>query len=295
METTRSDEGLALLGVLLVLTVLTLLAMSLTNAARQEIVSSSDRWRRAEAEALAEAALHRAIFGLIDPLPGSAWRPDGAERSFTFVDREILIRISDETAKIDLNAADVTLLANLFKAVGLEDEEADALADRIADWRDADDLVRLNGAEARAYRAEGLHVEPRNAPFETIDEVRRVMGMSHALYDCIKPALTVYSGRARVNFRAAPPLVRKALGLLEQESNPPDEGIASSTPFGPALAGRALAITVEVPVEGVAPLRRHTIVRLTGNARDPFWVHAQSDTASDDSEDRFCELLRDEV
>ena len=67
------------------------------------------------------------------------------------------------------------------------------------DWRDADDLRRPNGAEAADYQGTGSKVVPANAPFETIGEVARVLGMTPAIYSRIVGSVTVYSRQAGVN------------------------------------------------------------------------------------------------
>ena len=65
----------------------------------------------------------------------------------------IVARATDETAKIDLNAAGEVLLRGLFTSVGGADPDlALRLVDAVMDWRDADDLRRPNGAEAAELR-----------------------------------------------------------------------------------------------------------------------------------------------
>ena len=73
------------------------------------------------------------------------------------------------------------------------------IADAIQDWRDADDLTRPNGAEEADYRAAGLKYKPANAPFETVSELARVMGVTPAIYARVADSLTVYSRQAGIN------------------------------------------------------------------------------------------------
>ena len=53
----------------------------------------------------------------------------------------------DELGKIDLNAADETLLTRLFTSVGLDAQAASSLVEKILDWRSPADLKGLNGAD----------------------------------------------------------------------------------------------------------------------------------------------------
>ena len=55
-----------------------------------------------------------------------------------------------------------------------------ALLNRLHDYQDADDLYRLNSAEADGYRQAGIP-PPSNRPLATPMELRRVMGWRRAL------------------------------------------------------------------------------------------------------------------
>ncbi len=45
----------------------------------------------------------------------------------------------------------------------------------------------------------GLDYEPTNKPFESVDELRLVLGMKETIFDRISPSLTVYSKHGGVN------------------------------------------------------------------------------------------------
>jgi general secretion pathway protein K len=81
----------------------------------------------------------------------------------------------------------------LQAAGGLDADAAARMVDVIDDWKDADDLKRPNGAEAPEYQAAGLTYKPANAPFESVAELQRVLGMTPALYAAIANDLTVFS------------------------------------------------------------------------------------------------------
>ena len=86
-----------------------------------------------------------------------------------------------------------------------------ALVDAIADFRDKDDLKRLNGAEDSAYSAAGREYGPKNSRFETVDELRRVLGVTPDMYARLAPLVTVYSGRRGFNPVTAPHALLLAL------------------------------------------------------------------------------------
>jgi general secretion pathway protein K len=229
---------------------------------------------------------------LLDPSPERRWRVDGTPIDVTFAGRILRVAIQDERGRIDLNTAPDELLAGLFRnAGGLSQDAADALVDRVADWRDPDDLRRLNGAEAADYRQAGRAYLPRNAPFQSVDELMLVLGVTPDLFRRVRPALTVHAHTTNIDPLVAP---REALAALpgitpdrieavlrEREGNGAGgSGAATASGTGvigatdTMLAGRAFSITVEVPLPGGdAPYRRTAIVRMTGDPRMPYWVH----------------------
>jgi type II secretory pathway component PulK len=87
---------------------------------------------------------------------------------------------------------------------------ADKLAQAMMDWRDQDDLPRINGGERDQYIDAGAAILPPNRPFATIDELRHVMGMTREVFAEMRPYLTMVSS-GRINVNAAPEPVLQAL------------------------------------------------------------------------------------
>src|SRR5207244_1540741 len=86
-------------------------------------------------------------------------------------------------------------------------------------------------AEAPEYEAAGLTHGPANKLFESVRELRRVLGVTDALYACVKADVTIYSQRAGVDLDAASPLVRRAAGLDGGARPEGDRGAVSAAPF----------------------------------------------------------------
>ena len=206
-----AQRGLALVAVLWVLVLLALVAASFSRTTRTEINLARNLVENAQAEALADAGVHLAILALLDPDPAKRPRADGTPFQVMFGGAEITVSVQDEGGKIDLNRAPDELLRGLFVSLGVEAAEADALVDAIADFRDADDLLRLNGAEDRDYEDAGLPWGAKDAPFEAVEELRQVIGMTAELYRLVAPALTVYSRRRGIDPDSAPRAVLLAL------------------------------------------------------------------------------------
>ncbi len=75
----------------------------------------------------------------------------------------------DEASKLNLNTATVAMLELLPRMTP-------ELAAAIVDWRDANEDVTTNGAEAETYARLKPAYACKNAPFETVDELRLVAG-----------------------------------------------------------------------------------------------------------------------
>ena len=221
---------------------------------------------------------------LLDPRPDKQWRVDGINQSFDFNGVPVRLAIQDELGRIDLNYADGSLLAGLFRSAGLDAISANSLVDKILDWRDPNPAHRLNGAKQKDYREAGYLYQPRNGPFQSVDELKLVMGVGPELFKQVEPALTVYSGRQFFDPRVAPSEVLMVLPTMNAETAgsliaarsglQPDAG--STAPTGvvapPTSApGRAFMICAEIQ-KSKGALAREAVIRLTGDLAQPYWV-----------------------
>ena len=167
--------------------------------------------------------------------PRRQWRPDGRIYRWRYADADIEVQVIDELGKIDLNHADATLLAGLFRAVGSQRPEAEQLAAAILDFRDQDPLTQPSGgAEDPDYAAAGRPYGAKDSQFETVAEVEHVLGITPAIYALIAPHLTVYAGLAQPETAYASAVVLTAMGLdgtamvAAREARDPAEGEAPS-------------------------------------------------------------------
>jgi general secretion pathway protein K len=192
----RSEHGVALIAVLWVLTLLSIVVALLSLETRSGARVARNTADNAAVRAAADAGIQRAILDLISSPKATDtrhFRADGTVYSWRFAHCLVHLSVHDERGKIDLNQAPEALLAGLIESVGVDRERAQALADAIADFRDADNLRRLNGAEEADYRAAGVAWGPKNAPFQSIEELQQVLGMTSEIYERVMPYLTVYS------------------------------------------------------------------------------------------------------
>lgn len=209
----RRQRGIALLLVTWLTMLLAAVVGAFALTAQMEKLQGRTLSRGVVAEQAARAGVEYALTRLAESDPKQRWQPDGRPYDWAFGGAHVRIEVVDESGKVDLNAADVDLLARLFTVVGVNQADAGAIAAAIADWRDSDDLTQpQGGAEDPAYASAGLPWGAKDAPFDTVAEVEQVLGMTPEIYAKVAPLLTVYSGQGRPDpqFAAAP--VLQALG-----------------------------------------------------------------------------------
>jgi general secretion pathway protein K len=200
----NAQSGIALVLALWLTVLLTVVASGFAFSMRSEALATRNAVSLAQARAIADGAVERTAFELMRPRVADAWTFDGQAHRWTEGDATVVAVAVDEAAKIDINAAPDLLLKNMLMNIGgLEEPSAAALVDAIVDWRDPDDLRRPNGAELPEYRAANSKYVPANAPFETIGEAARVLGMTPAVFRRIAPVITVYSRQPGVNAATA--------------------------------------------------------------------------------------------
>jgi general secretion pathway protein K len=210
--------------------------------------------------AIADGAVERTAYELMRPRVTDAWTFDGQVHQWSEGNTRIVVTAVDEAAKIDINSAPDALLKNLLIVVGgLEEPAAGALVDAIADWRDPDELRRPNGAELPEYRAANSKYVPANAPFETIGEAARVLGMTPAVFQKIARVITVYSRQPGVNPATAERAVLLALPNATAES------------VDTFLELRAQALENKLPMPPFPPAQAF------GSGPVPVWrIHAEA-------------------
>ena len=267
----RGGRGVVLVVVLWILALLGIVAASFLRETSIETRITRNLVENARAEALADAGVERAKLGLLDPDDETVWRADGTPYKFSFGEGRIRVTLQSEDGKIDLNQApDETLLA-LFEVAGLSAADAVRFVDAAADFRDPDIERRPAGAEDPDYAAAGFAHGAKDAPFETVDELLQVLGMTRELYDRLAPNVTVYSNR-EIDLTVAPAMVLEVVRQLmpEQLDQVPsagrdDVGVTLSRP-------RTVTVLVEATTAGGSAFSRTAVIQRTEDSAEPFRV-----------------------
>lgn len=284
------QRGIALVMVIWAMALLTVLASNFTATGRTETRLAANQVEAARAQAVADAGVYRAIQGLLEADPVLAWHAREAPYGFALGGAQARLQIIDEGGKIDLNVGSDELLRGLLLQAVTDEATVNELLDAIADFRDGDNLRRLHGAEDEDYLAADLPFDAKDAPFEAVEELLQVKGMTFDRYRKIAPYLTVFSGEFQVNMNTAPRPVLAAIpgideagveallalrGLseddqLDQLETAPPEIFDFLVEFGPLV----YTIRSEGRTPGGGVFLREAVVRLTEDPVQPYTLIA---------------------
>ncbi len=196
----RRERGVALILVLWVLTLLTVLVMEFCFSMRTEMNITRNFKEGSQLRFYAQGGIQRAVAELIyrsDPAIHNRrtttkwegaepmeeeWKVDGTPYPVAFQYGEAQVEVRSESGRINLNGASDALLKKVMKYFVEAGEQRDIIVDSILDWRDPDDLHRLNGAEKDYYQSLPEPYDCKNAPFDTVEELLLVRGVTPELF-----------------------------------------------------------------------------------------------------------------
>ena len=210
--------GIALVMVLWLVVLLTIVAASFSTHSRVETRMAGNLVERQKARMLIESGLSRAMLELMGG-ETQRWPTNGEVQELQDTQGRVRISIRNAAGLVDLNQASRETLYKLFTLISPLPEERDRLVDALADWKDTDDLKRVNGAEDADYRHEGLDYGTADRDLETIDELSYVMGFDRDAVDAIRAYVTVFSGSSQVDERFAPDSLTELLASGDRPLN----------------------------------------------------------------------------
>lgn len=253
-----ADHGFALLIVLWTTVLLALLATRITAAGRSETQIGANLRDAAVTEAAADGAVHEALFHLLAS-GERRWTPDGRRR-VAFPSASVDVSIENLAGRVNLNTASAELLRALLDALRVEPHQAASLPAAIVDWRAPGQRRGSYGAKSLQYQAAGRDYGPPGAPFQTVDELGDVLGMTPALLARLRPHLTTW-GENDPDPAFADPLVLAALRTLGN----------AATPGGDNSDALVLAITADANGPAGSHFVRHAVVEIAPSPRGKSW------------------------
>lgn len=248
------ERGFVLLLVLAMLALLALIGTSLTSRAGMETKVAAAYRDSARVEEAADSAIHDTAMQLMkgEMIVG----PD--PRMVPIAGIAVVVRLSDETAKINPNLASPAILRSLLSSAGVGEADATAIAGSIVAWRQPSPFMRDGMPKRLAYEAASLGYAPSNRPFDSLEELRLVIGMTPAIFTRIQPFLTVYTvGDVRLDNAA--PVVVTAVQIARALD--PTAGL-----LGFASPDQVVLIDAEAKA-GTARFTRRAVVRFRARPR----------------------------
>ena len=215
----RRSGGFALIIVLWTLVLIAFIVALLARNGRVEVKIAGNLAANAVTAAAADGAVYQAIFHLLEPASPARWPLDGAPHLLTIGECRVVVEVRDEAARINPNLAAASLLEVLLRVTGSDANSARRLATAIGEWVGLAGTARSRDALAAEYRAAGLDYAPPSAPLETVGELRRVLGMTPAVFSAIRPHLSLYAPSVP-DPTHADPVVRAALAAFGQGEPP---------------------------------------------------------------------------
>ncbi len=209
------QQGIALVMVLWLVVLLTIVAASFATHSRVETRMAGNLVERQKARMLIETGLSRAILELMVS-DSQRWPNNGEVLELQEAQGRVRISIRNAAGLVDLNRAPRNTLYKLFALITESAEQRDQLVDALEDWRDEDDLKRINGAEDADYRQAGLEYGTVDRDLETVDELSYVMGFNRDAVEALRPYVTVFSESNQVDERFASDQLRGLLDTGEQ-------------------------------------------------------------------------------
>lgn len=208
------QRGVALALLLWIVAALSLLVSGLTYLARTDVQLTALQRDQAQAQAAATGVGHLLLHELL--LARAAGDYDGRgifARGYQFNGLELVARAVPASGFVSLNMASGELLAGLFRHHGgLAPGQAEILAEDVLAWRA--NVLRLGPEEATLPEPQA---GAQGGPFQVVEDLLRVPGVSRALYDRVSPVVHALSaGQAGVDPAAAPAAVLRVLADGDQ-------------------------------------------------------------------------------
>lgn len=250
-KTPSSDKsGFALIAVIWLAGMIAALATGFAVKVKLDTILSRNLLQLTEAEYIADGLARLTAWRLARD---AAIKSDGTALTCTYRNGVVArISVQDQSGLIDLNSMPPQFFAEFFKRMGAPEAEAKKLATAMEDFRDVDDTAQDGSSEPAVYP--GRNFGPKNAPFQSVEEIDQIPGMTDALYRASLPYLTVYSNQAGIAPKAAPTYLR---ARFDETGSGTFKGMLKDYSM-PELR-KAFAITVDVEIQDGASFERRAI------------------------------------
>ena len=197
----NNSDGAALIIVLLIVTIVTAIVVQFAS----DVYTSTNalyNWTFAQKTSLiAKSGNELAIKTITENINDFPYASEPViipiDKLFAQSDAKMVVSVVDENAKININKivfpngekrVEHDIFIRLLKHLSIDT----SMADRVADWIDADKEPRVGDSEINA----------KSGLLDSIDELLLIKGIDRAVYDKISPYVTIY-GDGQINLNSA--------------------------------------------------------------------------------------------
>jgi general secretion pathway protein K len=229
------NRGIALITVILVIVILLTVVIELNRSSRADIYDAVNISDGIKLVYIAKSGFYGAAALLNNSSNDyNTLRDDWAnmqtvslQSNTLFPEGYFIASIEDEAGKIPINKLvngseyneDIkAMLGRLLRQpeFGLSEKQIDEMIDAIKDWIDIDDMMSISGAETNYYSALDSPYKAKNAPFDCIEELLMVKGITKEIFYGTKdkPSLAKFvttDSEGLININTAPKMVLRAL------------------------------------------------------------------------------------
>lgn len=216
-EVIKKQDGIVLVFVLWVVVLLSIIAGTFILESNVEAKITANMTDSLKAQMLAEKGVYASVLNLIESLNTGAVKHSISKKSEDDKGNKVSYSAVLESGKIDINYANKDLLKGLFLYLSVSENRVDSIVDSILDWRDQDSLSRLNGAEDRDYETKNYNYGSKDHRFDTIEELKLVMGVTNDIYTMVESFITVNGFSAKLNPLYASEKILRAVPYFTDE------------------------------------------------------------------------------
>jgi general secretion pathway protein K len=241
LKKTRSEEGVVLIIVLIIIAILTTLAVDLIYFTHIDTEISANTRDEIKSRYIAKSGVY-VIAGTMKNKPleeitifaSTRGGESGDSKGYwtiqipflPFQDGSLSMKVIDERSKINLNAlvsqttnnVDRQVLAELnelFRMLGVDENKSSLFISSLTNWLDRPISGKRNdqdtgGANADYYAGLENPYQIKDGPLDSVEEIRLINGMDEGFFNLIKDYVTVYPADKKINFSTAPKIVIKA-------------------------------------------------------------------------------------
>uniref|UniRef100_A0A7C3WHF6 General secretion pathway protein GspK n=1 Tax=Desulfobacca acetoxidans TaxID=60893 RepID=A0A7C3WHF6_9BACT len=237
------ERGVILLMVVWLLILISVIVLSVAQEWRTEVILARNYFTARQASLLAEGGVYYAVGKLVeaqlaerqprspDLLPAAEtdlWKGDGASHELRLPGGAVIVRVTDESGKININQASEEMIFSLLTTLGYDEGTTRAVVDAIMDWRDKDSISRPLGAESDYYLGLNPPYPAKNGPLDTVEELFWIRGLDTSRFSRLCEFFTVQRTGRGVNINAAPREVLLAVGFTPEQAQAVIQGRAYS-------------------------------------------------------------------